>query len=161
PDRHAGLLALGDPVYQRRDQSSEPQPLPNHGLLVNVVAPGSNAAAHGLRPGDVLLAYNGGALRNQDDLKVVPEGDPPVVVQGWRDGRTARRTLAPGKIGAVLDPRPARQAIAANRALHKVLVAARSGDEDFPPLPGTRIEVEALARLFRADNRSIRTLLAA
>ncbi len=37
PDRHAGLLALGDPVYERPDKSSEPKPLPDHGLLVNVV----------------------------------------------------------------------------------------------------------------------------
>ena len=37
PDRHAGLLALGDPVYERPDSSSEPKPLPDHGLLVNVV----------------------------------------------------------------------------------------------------------------------------
>ena len=37
PDRHAGLLALGDPVYERPDTSSEPKPLPDHGLLVNVV----------------------------------------------------------------------------------------------------------------------------
>ena len=51
PDRHAGLLALGDPVYERPDKSSEPKPLPDHGLLVNVVVPGSNAATHGLKPG--------------------------------------------------------------------------------------------------------------
>ena len=38
PDRHAGLLALGDPVYERPDKSSEPKPLPDHGLLVNVVS---------------------------------------------------------------------------------------------------------------------------
>ena len=50
PDRHAGLLALGDPVYERPDSSSEPKPLPDHGLLVNMVAPGSNAATHGLKP---------------------------------------------------------------------------------------------------------------
>ena len=54
PDRHAGLLALGDPVYERPDTSSEPQPLPDHGLLVNVVAPGSNAATHGLKTGRCL-----------------------------------------------------------------------------------------------------------
>jgi CHAT domain-containing protein len=45
--------------------------------------------------------------------------------------------------------------------LQQVLVVARSGDEDFPPLPGTRYEVEALARLFQADGRPARTLLAA
>ena len=38
PDRHAGLLALGDPVYERPDKSSEPKPPPDHGLLVNAVA---------------------------------------------------------------------------------------------------------------------------
>ena len=116
PDRHAGLLALGDPVYERPDKSSEPKPLPDHGLLVNVVVPGSNAATHGLKPGDVLLAYNGSALNKKDDLKVVAEGDKPIVVEVWRDGRSSRRELAPGKLGVVLDPRPAPVAIAANRS---------------------------------------------
>ena len=112
PDRHAGLLALGDPVYERPDKSSDPKPLPDHGLLVNVVVPGSNAATHGLKPGDVLLAYNGQALNKKDDLKVVAEGDKPIAVDVWRDGRSSRRDLAPGKLGVVLDPRPAPEAIA-------------------------------------------------
>ena len=159
PDRHAGLLALGDPVYERPDKSSEPKPLPDHGLLVNVVVPGSNAATHGLKPGDVLLAYNGKALNKKDDLKVVAEGDKPIAVEVWRDGRSSRRDLAPGKLGVVLDPRPAPVAIAENRKLQQVLVAARGGDEDFAPLPGTRYEVEALARLFKSDDRPTRTLL--
>src|SRR5207237_846078 len=67
PDRHAGLLVVGDPVYERPDESSGSKPPPDHGLLVNVVVPGSNAATHGLKPGDVLLAYNGAALRNRED----------------------------------------------------------------------------------------------
>ena len=37
------------------DNSSEPKPLPDHGLLVNIVAPGSIGATHGLKAGDVLL----------------------------------------------------------------------------------------------------------
>ncbi len=61
----------------------------------------------------------------------------------------------------VLDPRPAPVALAANRAIIKVLVAARGGDEDFEPLPGTRYEVEALARLFQTDDRATRILLGA
>jgi hypothetical protein len=159
PDRHAGLLALGDPVYDRPVESSQPQPLPDHGLLVDVVTPGSNAAAHGLKPGDVLLAYNGGALQRKDDLKVVAAGDKPIGVEVWRDGRSSRRELAPGKLGVVLDPRPAPIAIAAQRAFNNVLVAVRSGGKDFPPLPGTRIEVETIARLFQADGRPTRVLL--
>ena len=158
-DRHAGLLALGDPVYENPDASSEPKPLPDHGLLVNVVAPDSNAATHGITAGDVLLAYNGIALNKKDDLKVVAESDKPVDFEIWRDGRSSRRDLAPGKLGAVIDPRPAREAIAANRAMNKVLVASRAGGEDFEPLPGTRYEVEALARLFQSDDRPTRILL--
>jgi tetratricopeptide (TPR) repeat protein len=161
PGPHAGLLALGDPAYERPDKSSEPQPLPAHGLLVNVVAPGSNAATHGLKGGDVLLAYNGQVLNKKDDLKVVAEGDKPIAVEVWRDGRSSRRELAPGKLGVVLDPRPAPAAIAEQRKLQQVLVAARSGDEDFAPLPGTRYEVEALAQLFKSDDRPVRALLAA
>ena len=161
PDRHAGLLALGDPVYERPDASSEPKPLPDHGLLVNVVAPGSNAATHGLKAGDVLLAYNGTALKKKDDFKVVADGAGPIVVEVWRDGRSSPRDMAAGKLGAVIDPRPAPEAIAANRALDKVLVASRGGGEDFEPLPGTRYEVEALAQLFQSDDRPTRILLGA
>ena len=159
PSRNAGLLALGDPAYERRDTSGEPKPLPDHGLLVTMVAPGSNAATHGLKPGDIVSAYNGQTLNKKDDLKVVAEGDKPVAIVIWRDGRTCQRDLAPGKLGAVIDPRPAREALTANRALNKVLVAARGGDEDFGPLPGTRYEVEALARLFQSDDRPSRILL--
>src|SRR5262249_62176241 len=55
PDRHAGLLALGDPIYRRPDESSEPPRLPDPGLLVNAVAPGSHPATHGRKPGDIPL----------------------------------------------------------------------------------------------------------
>jgi len=161
PGRHAGLLALGDPVYERPDQSSDPKPLPNHGLLVNMVAPGSNAATHGLKQGDVVLAYNGMALYKKDDLKVVAEGDKPIGVDVWRDGQSSHRDLAPGKLGVVLDLRPAPVAIAEQRKLQQVLLAARGGDEDFQPLPGTRYEVDALAHLFQSDDRSTRILLGA
>jgi hypothetical protein len=161
PDRHADLLALGDPVFDGGDKSSEPQPLPDHGLLVNAVNPGSNAATHGLKPGDVLLAYNGHPLSKKQDLKIVAQGSKPVAVELWRDGEVLQRDLAPGEPGVVFDPRPAREALTEQRKLQKVLVAARGGDEHFAPLPGTRHEVEALAQLFRSSDRPVRTLLAA
>ncbi len=161
PGRHAGLLALGDPVYQRPDRSRDPEPLPAHGLMLNLVAPGSNAATHGLGPWDVLLAYNGRAVHTPDDLKAVPEQGQPVPVEVWRAGQVAKRELAAGELGVVIDARPAPVAIAEQRRLQQVLEAARSGDEDFAPLPGTRYEVEALARLFQSDARPTRTLLGA
>ena len=153
PDRRAGLLALGDPVYERHDSSSEPKPLPDHGLLVNMVGPGSNAATHGLKPGDVLLAYNGMALHKREDLKAVPEPGQAVPVEVWRNGQVAKRELAAGKLGVVIDTRPAPVAIAEQRRLQQVLVAAQSGDVDFAPLPGTRYEVQAIADLFKSDDR--------
>jgi CHAT domain-containing protein len=158
-DRHTGLLALGDPIFEHPDKSGQPKPLPDHGLLVNMVAPGSNAATHDFKAGDVLLAYNGTALHKRDDLKVVPEPGRSVAVEIWRDGQVLPRELAVGKLGVVLDSLPAPQAIAEQRKLQQILVAARSGDEDFVALPGTRLEVEALTRLFQADNRPIRALL--
>jgi tetratricopeptide (TPR) repeat protein len=161
PDRHAGLLALGDPVYERHDSSSEPKTLPDHGLQVNLVAPGSNAASHGLKPGDVLLAYNGTALHKREDLNAVPEPGQAVPVEVWREGRVARRELAAGKLGVVLDNRPAPVAITEQRRLEQVLVAARSGDGDFAPLPGTRYEVQAIADLFKSDDRPTMALFAA
>ena len=133
--------------------------MPDHGLLVNVVTPSSNAATHGVKPGDVLLAYNGTSLHKKDDLKAVAEGDKPITVEVWRDGRSFHRELAAGTLGVVFDPRPAPEVIAANRAINKVLVAARGGDDDFAPLPGTRYEVEALARFFQSDDRPARALL--
>jgi tetratricopeptide (TPR) repeat protein len=157
-DRHAGLLALGDPVYQRPDSSSDPKP-PDHGLLVNAVEPGSNAASRGLKPGDVLLSYNGTALQQRDDLKAVPEPGRSVPVDRWRDGKVDRIELAAGKLGVVFDLQPAPRAIADERQFRQMLAVARSGSEGFAPLPGTRFEVEALAQLFRSDNRNTHILL--
>jgi tetratricopeptide (TPR) repeat protein len=161
PDPRAGLLALGDPVFESQDKSSEPPPLPDHGLLVNMVVPGSNAATHGLKDGDVLLAYNGVPLNKKDDLKVVVEGDKSIAVEIWRDGQPSRREMDSGKLGVVIDSRPAPEAIAADRAIKKILVAARSSGDHFDPLPGSRDEVEAIARLFKDNGQPTRTLLGA
>jgi tetratricopeptide (TPR) repeat protein len=161
PGPHAGLLALGDPIYEPPEKSSEPQPLPDHGLLITVVAPGSNAATHGVKRGDVLLDYAGTTLRKSEDLKTVARPGPPVAVGVWRDGRLTRHELEPGALGVVFDPQPVPAAIAEQRQLQQMLVAARSGGDDFARLPGTRYEVESLARLFKSDDRPTKTLLSA
>ncbi len=159
PDRHAGLLALGDPVCEVPDKSSDPKPVPDHGLMLNVVVRGSNAASHGLQDGDVLLAYNGVAMSKKDDLKVVENSGKPIPIEVWRDGVSSRRDLAPGKLGVIFNPRPAPLAVTEQRKLQQVLRAARSGDEGFASLPGTRREVEAIAQLFKSDDRPTRALL--
>jgi CHAT domain-containing protein len=120
---------------------------------------GSNAANHGLKDGDVLLAYNGTTMKKKDDLKVVTEGDKTIPIEVWRDGVSSRRVLAPGKLGAMIDSHPAPDAIVEQRKLQQVLAAARSGDKDFAALPGTRREVEAIARLFAEDSRPTKALL--
>ncbi len=161
PDRHAGLLALGDPVYTSPDKSSAPTLPPNHGLLVNLVVRGSNAANHGLKDGDVLLTYNGQTLQKKADLKVVALGEKQIAVEVWREGRSLRQELAPGKLGVMIDLRPAPVAIAEQSKLQQLLMAARSGDGNFAPLPGTRYEVEAIAQLFKSGDRPVRALFGA
>ncbi len=154
-------MALGDPDYGGRCKSSEPEPLPDHGLLLNVVVRGSNAANHGLKDGDVLLAYNGTPLNKREDLKAVPETGQPVPVEVWRAGQVTKREVGPGKLGVVIDTRPAAVAIAEQRKLQQVLLAARSGEDDFAPLPGTRHEALALASLFNSDDRPTTALFGA
>ena len=87
PDAKAGLLALGDPVFAPDETPADPGPLPDHGLLLTTVVPGSNAAQHGLQPDDVLLTYNGTTLEKREDLKTVAVGKNPIPVEVWRDGQ--------------------------------------------------------------------------
>jgi CHAT domain-containing protein len=133
--------------------------LPDHGLLLTVVVPGANAAQRGLKAGDLLLSYNGTALRTRDDLKGVPESGRPVPVEAWRDGQVARLELSPGPLGVVFDPRPAAVALQDQRRLNRALTAARSGPESFERLPGTRHEVQALAHLFESARQPTRVLI--
>ena len=76
-----------------------------------------------------------------------------------RSHRAADAEAKIAALGLVLDRRPAPEAFAANRALQKVLMAARSGSEQFDSLPGTRLEVQTLTQLFQANDRPTRTLL--
>jgi hypothetical protein len=160
PDRHAGLLALGDPIYKRSEKPKDPEP-PDHGLVVNSVAPGSNAGTHGLKPGDVLLSYNGTKLLKREDLKAVEQPGRPVPIEIWRSGKVDHLELAPGKLGVVFHPQPAPIAIADEREFRQELAATRSGSEVFDPLPRTRDEIKAMEKLFQSDDRPQRILLGA
>jgi CHAT domain-containing protein/tetratricopeptide (TPR) repeat protein len=136
------LLALGNPEFRPLlRQGSTP---PDHGVLLSAVVPQGNADKHGLKAGDVLLRYNEQPLKSSADLAVMVAG-PPVPVRYWREGVEAAVRLDAGRLGAVLDPRPIAEAHAAWQASTYTLVAQRF--EPYTPLPGTKVEVEALARL--------------
>jgi tetratricopeptide (TPR) repeat protein len=147
-----GLLALADPVFDAPALAQKPLPLPPGGVLLTMVAPGANAAQAGLRPNDVLLRYHDSDLTGPADLKLRPESkdiDLHVAVTVWRECRTFQRQVRPGNLGVVLAAEPALKALTEQRRLDRQLaLAARDGDEKWEPLPGTRVEVEALRRLF-------------
>ena len=44
------------------------RPVPDGGILILAVTPGSDAAAQGIQPGDIILAVNGRAVRTLEDL---------------------------------------------------------------------------------------------
>jgi hypothetical protein len=144
------LLALGDPAFTRAQPAAvAPPPLPEHGLLLAQVVPGGNAQRSGLRADDVLLRYGGKKLTALADLQL-SDGPAPVAVQVWRDGQTLDLQVPPGKLGVGLARDPAPVALRQRREADALLRGTRGPDP--APLPGTRREVEALARLFpKAD----------
>src|SRR5262249_34848671 len=99
PLQGSSLLALGNPRFATATGPLPPPP--RYGLLIKAVLPGSNAARAGLRPGDVLLRYDGKRLQSKEDLTASSSSQVPAL--RWRVGREATVRLAPGPLGAVFD----------------------------------------------------------
>ena len=142
----ARLLAVGDPVFLPPAKPHEVAKPPDYGVYLAQVQPGSNAAAAGLRQGDVLLTYAGTKLSKPEDLKLVEAGEA-VPVQVWRDGQVLEVKVQPGRLGVVLSRQAAAAAVTAARE-GAAAVAALDRGPTLEPLPGSRREVEAIARLF-------------
>jgi Tfp pilus assembly protein PilF len=145
------LLAVGDPDFALPSEAPLPEP-PGQGLYLSMVLPGGNAARAGLRAGDVLLRYGDTPLISKADLKPAEGGDR-IPVAYWRDGKEQEARLAPGKLGVVLsdDPPPA----AARKARARELLADARTRDEVKPLPGTRLEVRALAGLVPEGNATV------
>jgi CHAT domain-containing protein len=129
--------------------AKKPRQLPPGGVLLTRVVANSNAARSGLRPRDVLLRYDKTELKGPADLEPLPAGPDAarrVPVTVWRGGKTLALAVGPGPLGVVIAPEPA----------PKALVALRRRERR-DQLPGTRVEVKALGRLF--DKGSAKLLL--
>jgi tetratricopeptide (TPR) repeat protein len=150
--REPTLLALGDPSF-RLPNAAPPPPPPDHGLYLSLVVPDGNAARHGLRSGDVLLRYDGTRLTTQADLKVAQSGER-LPVEVWRDGTTEKVRLDPGKLGVIISADAPAVALRKRRETLQ-LADARRGGEAFKPLPGTRLEVAAVAALLPAGKATL------
>jgi CHAT domain-containing protein/tetratricopeptide (TPR) repeat protein len=157
--KSTGLLAVADPVFESAAPAGKDRLLPPGGVLLTVVAPESQAAQAKLRVGDVLLQYADVPLKTADDLKTaLAAADPKaqVPLRVWRDGATFERKVGAGKLGVVLADKPAREALAERYRVDRLL-ASRRGDESWAALPGTRVEVESLHRLF-GDRAALKLL---
>jgi tetratricopeptide (TPR) repeat protein len=154
-----GLLVLADPVFDPPKAGAPAGILPPGGLLLDVVAPASNAATAGLKAGDVLLRYADTELTSLDDLDKAQQAhaqDKEVSLRIWCNGKMETRTAKPGKLGVVLARDPAPKALAERRQFAQQLAQARSADDgDWQPLPGTRVEAEALRRLFQGQKQDV------
>ena len=117
PDRHAGLLALGDPVYERPGHVERARAVPDHGLLVNVVATRLQRRDAWPEAGRRPAGLQRIALHKHEDLRLVADAGTSPYRSSLADGRVVPRDLASGKLGVVLDPRPAPEAIAANERI--------------------------------------------
>jgi hypothetical protein len=159
--RTAGLLALADPVFDRPNPAAQAAALPPGGVLVTAIVPGSSAARAGLRTGDVLLRYDKRALTTAADLELSqspPAGVPSrISVEVWRGGETLTVDVTAGPLGVSVARQPAPEAVRRRRRIDADLLASR-GDGDWKALPGTRVEVAALARRFRQAQQPV-TLL--
>ncbi len=98
------LLAM-DPEAQVRDAarfSLVVRDPPGAGIAVEDVTPGSQAEQAGLRPGDLLVSYNGQPTTSNGELRKLTSGvapDSPVTLQILRDGVLQTVTMRGGRIG--------------------------------------------------------------
>lgn len=157
------LLAVADPVFEKPKTDSPEPKLPAGGVLIDVVTPGSAAATAELKAGDVLLRYAGTELNSLDDLTKAIQAhakDREVTLTIWRNGESKAKLAPPGQLGIVVARESAPKVLAERRQFQQQLAAARRSDDggDWQPLPGTRVEAEALKRLFQSQKRPVRLL---
>ena len=152
PSSPRSILAVGDPIFGAARQPEELPPPPDHGVLISVVTPNSNAAKAGLKSGDVLLRYAQTKLNSAADLesaigKTEAARGEGVSLQVWRDGRTRECKVSAGSLGAMLSRTPAAQAVRAQRELDRLM--RHSVAANFRRLEGAGREIQSVITVFR------------
>ena len=90
-----GLISSRDAAAAAQ-HSGDHRPWQGPGYSVEEVGPNTPAARAGVRPGDRILAIDGRAVNNSDDLdRELRRGGNAVVVQIERAGRALRLRIAP------------------------------------------------------------------
>jgi CHAT domain-containing protein/tetratricopeptide (TPR) repeat protein len=151
------LLAVGDPAYPPPEAEGPAPTPPDAGIAVVRVEPNGLADLYGIRPGDVLLEYDGTKLSRADDLNEVPAeaGPKRIPVKLWRDGESRTIEVGAGKLRIQIDlKRKPVEVVVALRTAAAVLKPLTRG-ESLARLPGTRREVEAIAALFVSERARI------
>jgi tetratricopeptide (TPR) repeat protein len=148
--RPATLLAVGDPAYPvaKPDRESFAPP-PTQGLRVETVEPNGIADLFGIKVGDIVLEYDSTPLKTAGDLReVATDGGPKaVMVKLWSAGEVRSIEIAAGPLGIGFGLVEVVRAQQADDSVSRVASA-----DFWERLPGTRREVEAIARLFPAGN---------
>lgn len=129
-----------------------------------MVQEGGHAATAGLNRGDVLLQYGDRELSSVEDLTqaiaaaAAGGGDSAIPVRVWRDGEELEVEVPPGRMGVQLSTTSPADGLRSMEVLDRSgneLAARVTAQEQYrlyggvlQPLPGTRLEAAAVARMF-------------
>ena len=160
PSEKVRILAVGDPWFQG-GPSNAPKSVPispDKGAAIRAVFMGSIAERSGLREGDVVLAYSGQSITTSSDLESMIQGSADsrekLGVRAWREGNVIELTVDPGELGVLLDDLSPSKAIAREREFERFLQEVND-EKTIEPLPGTRLEVEAISSLFEKGGSKV------
>ena len=147
----SSIVAVADPAFDGEIQ------WPEKGVVITNITPNSQAAKAKLRKGDVIASYNGKETSSMAELVSALRAVDPKATEAAlvfeREGKKHTATLEPGRLGVHLANEP--PPIAGPKLLARASVGVIRGDDRgrLAPLPGTRIEVKAIASLIEQTKR--------
>ena len=134
-------FGLGDPVFTVTPSVSRP----DNGMKVTQVVAHGAAAEVGIEPDDILLSYAGKLLSETskvaDIQRQLAAEVKTIEVEFWRQGDRRKVTIPVGKLGVSLTPIDA-EIKRSSRAVQPFDLM----QDQFAALPGTQLEVRAIAQ---------------